>query len=204
VDTIRFRPQQPSGDPEILYVGSFRHLPNLIGFDALRKEVMPRVWAVNPAVRLRVVAGPKHEQYGARFGLRDLDPRVTVHGFVEDLRPLYASAWAVAVPLAVSAGTNIKVLEAMACGKAIVSTPTGCAGLGLDDGRELLIRGDWGSFAEALGRAVSTGDLRSRLGGRARQTAEDRYGWHAIANAAFQSYLRVSGRARMRAARRAS
>jgi len=202
VDTERFRPGgELAAVPEILYVGSFRHLPNLIGFQALRDEVMPRVWARDPRVRLRVVAGPEHEEcWDGRVG----DERITVHGFVEDLRPLYERAWAVPVSLAVSAGTNIKVLEAMACGKAIVSTPAGCAGLGLEDGGELLVRGDWGEFADALSAALQDREIRRGLGERARRAAEERFSWQAIAGRAWESYLRVSGRARAERARLAS
>jgi glycosyltransferase involved in cell wall biosynthesis len=202
VDTERFRPSgQLAETPEILYVGSFRHLPNLIGFEAVRREVMPRIWARHPEVRLRVVAGPKHEEYWAKFaastGGRATDPRITVHGFVEDLRPLYERAWGVAVPLEVSAGTNIKVLEAMASGKAIVSTPAGCAGLGLADDNELLICEDWADFAGALTRVIMDAGLRRRLGECARGVAEAEYSWHAIAGRAFASYLQVCGRALM-------
>jgi glycosyltransferase involved in cell wall biosynthesis len=205
VDTDRFRPGgQPAPAPEILYVGSFRHLPNLIGFEALRREIMPRIWARHPEVRLRVVAGPRHEEFWAKFaasnGGRTTDPRITVHGFVEDLRPLYQQAWAVAVPLGVSAGTNIKVLEAMASGKAIISTAVGCAGLGLADESELLIRENWAAFADALIAVISNAGLRRQLGDRARSMAEARFSWQAIANRAFASYLWVSGRARMRRA----
>jgi glycosyltransferase involved in cell wall biosynthesis len=196
VDTHRFQPREDAAeDPEILYVGSFRHLPNLIGFEALRTEVMPRVWSRHPNARLRVVAGPRHEEFWARFAAaarsRTIDPRITMHGFVEDLRPLYGRASAVAVPLAVSAGTNIKVLEAMACGKAIVSTPPGCAGLGVKDGRELLVRGDWGAFAAALGEVLFDAGLRAHLGLRARRAAEARFSWRAIAEQALESYLAV-------------
>jgi glycosyltransferase involved in cell wall biosynthesis len=202
VDTERFQPGgQLAETPEVLYVGSFRHLPNLIGFEALRREVMPRIWARHPEVLLRVVAGPKHDEYWAKFaagnGGRDTDRRITVHGFVEDLQPLYERAWAVAVPLEVSAGTNIKVLEAMASGKAIVSTPPGCAGLGLTDGNELLVRQDWTAFACALTNIVADVELRRRLGECARNVAEAHYSWQAIAGRAFASYLRVSGHARM-------
>jgi len=143
-------------------------------------------------VRLRVVAGPRHEE----FWRGGTDSRITVHGFVEDLRPLYARALAVAVPLAVSAGTNIKVLEAMACGKAIVSTPPGCAGLGLHDSSELLIREEWPAFAEALSRAATDAGLRKWLGQAARTVAEERFSWDAIAGEAWRSYLRVSTRER--------
>jgi glycosyltransferase involved in cell wall biosynthesis len=165
-------------------------LPNLIGFQTLQNEVMPRVWERHPGVRLRVVAGPRHEEFwkGAP------DPRITLHGFVEDLRPLYARASVVAVPLAVSAGTNIKVLEAMACGKAIVSTGPGCQGLGLEDHREILIRAEWTEFADGLCDLIQDTNLRVRLADRARRAAEARFSWDAIAEDAWRSYLRVSGR----------
>jgi glycosyltransferase involved in cell wall biosynthesis len=193
VDVERFTPRDTGGAAaEILYVGSFRHLPNRIGFEALRREVMPRVWSRHPGARLRVVAGPRHEE----FWSGETDPRITLHGFVEDLRPLYARASAVAVPLAVSAGTNIKVLEAMACGKAMVSTPPGCAGLGLRDGVELLIREDWPSFGAALGDMLADASLRRALGERARKAAQAQFNWSVIADGAWQSYLRLAGRAR--------
>src|SRR5438445_10361677 len=110
-----------------------------------------------------------------------------MHAFVEDLRPLYAQAAVVAVPLAISAGTNIKVLEAMACGKAVVSTPVGCAGLGLEDARELLIRESWPDFAAAIAQVLSHPAMRRDLGARARTVAEERFSWNAIAVPAWQS-----------------
>jgi len=202
VDIDRFRPSEAATDsPEVFYVGSFRHLPNIIGFEKLCREVMPRVWAKSPEARLRVVAGPDHESFWKRFGrtqdLRALDPRIEIHGFVEDLRPLYARASVVAVPLDVSAGTNIKVLEAMACGKAIVSTPVGCAGLGLDDEYHLAIRpalsNDWGEFSDAICTLLSAPWARSSLGARARQMVENHFSWAAIAERAYESYQAVAG-----------
>jgi glycosyltransferase involved in cell wall biosynthesis len=178
----------------VFYVGSFRHLPNIIGFERLCGEIMPRVWGKAPDTRLRVVAGPEHERYWRQFGrtkdLRGLDPRIAVHGFVEDLRPLYERAAVVAVPLELSAGTNIKVLEAMACAKTIVSTPVGCAGLDLKDGYDIAIRGDWETFSDALCELLPG----SSLGERARRTAENHFSWSAIADRAYDSYLSVAGK----------
>jgi glycosyltransferase involved in cell wall biosynthesis len=199
VDTIHFTPSpDPASMCEIFYVGSFRHLPNMIGFEKLRDEVMPRVWKRYLNAVVRVVAGPGHAACWKRFapGSRglDADPRVKVHGFVEDLRPLYAQASVVAVPLEVSAGTNIKVLEAMACGKAIVTTPAGCNGLALVEGRDALIRRDWASFADAVTAVLSDSGLRSRIAHHARRTAEQRFSWAAIQEGAYQSYLEVTGK----------
>jgi glycosyltransferase involved in cell wall biosynthesis len=193
VDIERFVPREEPGEaPEILYVGSFRHLPNIIGFEKLCSDVMPLVWREFPEARLRIVAGPEHLHFWHNFGRnglpQGLNSRIEMHAFVEDLRPLYARASAVAVPLEVSAGTNIKVLEAMACGKAMVSTPVGCAGLGLQDGCDILIRKDWRDFASAVCDILSDQALRGRLGGQARRRAVENFSWTAIAERALQSY----------------
>ena len=199
VDAARFTPSaEPGGAPEILYVGSFRHLPNLLGFEKLRHHVMPAVWERFPEARLRVVAGPEPQHYWQRFLGREfpktLDPRIVMHAFLADLRPLYAGAAAVAVPLEVSAGTNIKVLEAMACGKAVVSTAVGCQGLGLDDGHDILIREDSRDFAAALVELLAGPDLRMRIGCHARATVERRFTWDAIAAEAWASYQALASR----------
>jgi glycosyltransferase involved in cell wall biosynthesis len=192
VDTERFQPcDEAAATHEIFYVGSFRHLPNIIGFEKLRDEVMPRVWTRYPKARLRVVAGPQHEDFWKRFGRKGppaSDPRVDVHGFVEDLRPLYARASVVVVPLEVSAGTNIKVLEAMACGKAVVSTPIGCAGLGLRHGCDALIEADWEAFGASVADLLVDEARRLRIGALARRTVEERFSWTAVAESAYGSY----------------
>jgi glycosyltransferase involved in cell wall biosynthesis len=197
VDIDRFLPlTEPTAVPEILYVGSFRHLPNVLGFEKLCREVMPRVWSRHPEALLRIVAGPRHEDFWQ--GAKNLDRRVTVHGFVEDLRPLYAAASVAVIPLEVSAGTNIKVLEAMACGKAVVTTPAGCAGLGVRHGYDALVHADWSEFADAVSGLLADAGTRRLLAANARRTAESRFSWTAIADCAYDSYesLRQLGKPR--------
>ena len=193
VDTERFRPGSvPAPAPEVFYMGSFRHKPNVIGFERLLREIMPRVWKKIPGARLRVVAGPSPEKYWKGRA----DRRVRFHGFVEDPRPMYAKAAVVAVPLLVSAGTNIKVMEAMACGKAVVSTPVGCQGLGLEDGRDALIRADSRAFADAIIKLIGDDRLREAVAARARRTVEERFDWKQIAGQAWDSYREVLARAK--------
>jgi glycosyltransferase involved in cell wall biosynthesis len=193
VDVFHFLPSaaQPA-PPEILFVGSFRHFPNVLAFQALRDEVMPRVRHRFPEAVARVVAGPDHLAHWRRFaGGEELGAGqgILVHGFVEDLRPLYERATVVAAPMEVSAGTNIKMLEAMACGKPIVATPTACGGLGMRDGHEALIREDWAGLADAACEILSDPALRRRLSLEARLTAERRFSWTAIQEQAYLSYL---------------
>jgi glycosyltransferase involved in cell wall biosynthesis len=151
-----------------------------------------------------VVAGPRHEYFWSTLAKKgesiDSDPRIELQGFVEDLRPLYARASVVVAPLEVSAGTNIKVLEAMACGKTVVSTPAGCAGLGLKDGEDAFIRpgigGDWEEFAAAVCETLLNARLRSSVGARARRTVEARFSWASIADSAYSSYQALAARGR--------
>jgi glycosyltransferase involved in cell wall biosynthesis len=197
VDTERFRPRDSvSKEPEVLYVGSFRHLPNLIAFHHLRTAIMPIVWERFPDAVLHVVAGPRHQYFWKHLDYRShaqpLDSRIVLHDFVEDLRPRYARATVVVAPLQVSAGTNIKVMEAMACGKAVVSTPMGCAGLDLTDDCDLLIRSGAAAFATAVCTLLAEPALRAKIGAQARQTVESRFSWGAIAEFAWQSYTILS------------
>ncbi len=175
---------------EILYVGSFRHGPNYLGFDELRRNIMPEVWRQFPAARLRVVAGPDHLKHWP--GSKDLDSRITVHGFVEDLLPFYREASLVVAPLPVSAGTNIKVMEALACERAVISTPVGCAGLELRDGVDAVIRDLGPDFSSAICRLLAQPALRKAIAVAGRSTAVARFSWESIANKAYESYAAVA------------
>jgi glycosyltransferase involved in cell wall biosynthesis len=193
VDLTRFSPLPvPQGETEIFYVGSFRHLPNFLGFEELRTKIMPLVWEKHPHARLRVIGGPDHETHW-RTALKGasiphLDPRIVIHGFVADLAPLYASAHIVAVPLPLSAGTNIKVMEALACRRAIVTTPVGAQGLDLADGADALISPLGEEFAAAICRLIANPTLRDTIAGDGRKTAEERFGWEAISRRATDAY----------------
>jgi len=195
IDLERFKvTPRPDGPPTVLFVGSFRHLPNLLAFEALRESIMPEVWRAVPDAILHVIAGPNHERAAVLAGkvaLLKSDPRILVEGFVEDVRPAYSSADVVVVPLPLSAGTNIKVMEAMACARAIVSTPAGCRGLDLRDGRDLIVAD--ADFAQAIIELLGNEGLRTNIATEARRTAERRFGWDAIAEDALRSYAALIG-----------
>ena len=197
VDIDRFVPMpKREGPPTVLFVGSFRHLPNLLAYEELRSKIMPAVWRECPETVLHVIAGPQHEKAAESAGKTTLlaaHPKIVLEGFVSDVRPAYTSADVVAVPLPLSAGTNIKLLEAMACGRAIVSTQSGCRGLNLTSGDELIVTELDESFGQAIVTLLRDEGLRNRLAAEARRTAEARFGWNAIAEDAFGSYMQVTG-----------
>jgi glycosyltransferase involved in cell wall biosynthesis len=194
VDLERFRalPPSPQTDAEIFYVGSFRHLPNYLGFEELRTGIMPLVWEKFPHATLRVVAGPDHEKHWRNAlkgaAIPHLDPRIIIHGFVSDLRPLYETSHIVAAPLPLSAGTNIKVMEALACQRAVISTPAGVQGLQLKHESDVIVCELGKEFAAAICGLIGNPALRNEIAERGRATAEARFGWNAIARDALDVY----------------
>jgi len=195
VDIRRFKPApKPEGPPVVLFVGSFRHLPNLLAFEALRTLIMPEVWRECPDAALHVIAGPQHEkaaELAGKTALLAAHSHIVIDGFVSDVRPAYRDADVVAVSLPLSAGTNIKLLEAMACGRAIVGTLSGCRGLDLTSGVELIVAELDASFAAGIITLLRDENLRTHMAAEARRTAERRFGWHAIAEDALQSYVEL-------------
>jgi glycosyltransferase involved in cell wall biosynthesis len=96
------------------------------------------------------------------------------------VRPLYAEANLVLVPTTVSAGTNVKVLEAMAMERAAVSTSSGCAGLGLEHNENVWIADSAADFAEGVAHLIQDPHHRARLARAARLHAEKHFGWEAL------------------------
>jgi glycosyltransferase involved in cell wall biosynthesis len=107
-------------------------------------------------------------------------PGIELDGFVADVRNAYDRAEIVVAPLTASAGTNIKVLEAMAIGRAVVSTPAGINGLDLVSGGEVVVAGSAIQMASEIVRLSSDAHARKVIEGQARQAAL-RYDWREIA-----------------------
>jgi len=182
VDLERFRPSPTPPDPRrLLFIGSFAHLPNLTALEFFLRDVWPRLHNAT----LHVIAGQRHNYYLDYYRHRaspHLDqPGVEVEGFVSDVRSAYDRAAIVVIPLIASAGTNIKVLEAMAAGKAIVSTPAGDNGLDLVPGQEFLLAHNADGLINAIDSLLDNPAECARLGHAARTRAEIEFGWDAIA-----------------------
>jgi GT2 family glycosyltransferase/glycosyltransferase involved in cell wall biosynthesis len=188
VDLERFRPA--AGEPEprrLLFIGSFAHLPNLLALEFFLNHVWPRL----DGVRLHVIAGARHEFFLARSRVRlDLErPGVEVEGFVADPRPAYERAAVVVAPLVASAGTNIKILEAMAMGKAVVSTPAGVNGLDdLAAGEDFRLTRTPGEMAETIEDLLGNPEKRRALESAARRRVEREFGWDVIAGRQARLY----------------
>ncbi len=180
VDLERFQPRAETPGRRLLFIGSFRHFPNIAAFRFLTGEVLPLL----SGVELTVVAGPDPQLHWSAFTGERAWPSiagVTVLGFLADVRPLYEAANIAVAPTLESAGTNLKVLEAMAAGRAIVSTPTGCAGLGLEHGDGIRVAASPREFAAEVRRLLEDARLRAETAVRARAIVEQRFSWTSLA-----------------------
>ncbi|MGH9674255.1 MAG: glycosyltransferase family 4 protein, partial [Bryobacteraceae bacterium] len=172
------------------FIGSFAHLPNVMAVAFLLEEVWPLLnW---PRPRLHVIAGRRHRYYLAEYADRvrvDFTRAdVEVEDFVADPRPAYRRATVAIAPLVVSAGTNIKIMEAMAMGKAIVSTPAGINGLDLAPGEDVIVARDAGEMAASISALLADPGRRRALERRARATVERLFSWRAIARRQTRLY----------------
>lgn len=181
VDCERFQPQVSEPEPRrLLLIGSFAHLPNLLALEYFVNEAWPKL---SPGFTLHVIGGARHDYYldyfRDRISVNLNQPGIEIEGFVADVRNAYNRAAIVLAPLTASAGTNIKVLEAMAMGKAIVSTPAGVNGIDITPNHDFLLSESAAQMAEQINALTADSVLRKSIEGNARQTAL-RYDWRAI------------------------
>jgi O-antigen biosynthesis protein len=148
----------------ILFIGYFRHPPNVDAMLYFVREVLPRIHRECPTAEL-VIAGA-----GAPLEVEQLakDPRVKVKGFVEDLLPLYASAAAFVSPIRFGAGVRVKLLEAFAARVPVVSTHLAAEGLAVSDEHELFLADDPEAFARKTLRLLREPNTGAEIAARAR------------------------------------
>jgi sugar transferase (PEP-CTERM/EpsH1 system associated) len=177
VDLDHFRPCAVAGygaaGAKLLFTGGMDYLPNVDAVRYFANEVLPRIRSRRPDAEF-VVAGrnPTRQvrQLGSRAG-------VQIVGQVPDMRPYFMQATGSVVPVRMARGVQNKLLEAMACGRAVVATPQVAAGLAAVAGEELLVAQNGPDFAEASLRVLDEEPLRARLGQRARLFVQREHGW---------------------------
>jgi glycosyltransferase involved in cell wall biosynthesis len=171
VDSSFFVPSRSSGaGGYALFTGLMNYAPNVEAVEWFAAEILPRV----DGGVLHVVGSRPSDEVRALAS-----ERLLVHGEVPDTRPFQWQAQVVVVPLRSGAGTRLKILEAAACGNAIVSTAVGAEGLDFVPGRDLLIADSPAEFADAVNAVLRDAHLRSRLGQGARSAAE-KYRWELM------------------------
>jgi glycosyltransferase involved in cell wall biosynthesis len=178
VDTSRLSPaQEERGPPRLVFTGTLGYPPNSQGITWFANHVWPLVLKHIPDARLDIVGRDPTR------GIWELAqrPGITVVGPVPEMAPYFARAHAVVVPILTGAGIRVKIVEAMAAGRAIVSTSLGWEGLPyVQPGRHLLVADEPEEFASAAVRLLDDGRFRAHMAAEARSLAKHRYDWRTL------------------------
>jgi glycosyltransferase involved in cell wall biosynthesis len=180
VDTEFFRPsgQTKTRPHNLVFTGSMDWLPNEDAIRYFTEQIMPRIKQSIPGVTLTVVG---RDPYPGLVELSKRDASIVVTGRVDDVRPFIEEAAVYIVPLRIGGGTRLKIFEAMAMEKPIVSTSIGAEGLPVSDGEDILLADTPESFADVVIRLFQQEGLANEIGQRAAAKVRQQFGWDTVA-----------------------
>jgi len=176
VDTEYFSPGPaiaPESNPYIVFTGAMDYPPNVDAAGWFCNEILPVLQRNSPRLGFKIVGKNPHPQV-LELAKRN---RVEVTGTVADIRGYVAGALALVVPLRSGGGTRLKILEAMAMERPVISTSVGAEGLAITPGTDILIADDAEQFANHIHLLVTSAETANQLGKAARQLALEKYDW---------------------------
>ncbi len=190
VDWEYFTPWQGPETPETLaFCASMDATQNIDGTCYFVQDVFPHIIRQKPNARLLLVGRAPVRRVQALAS-----PGVIVTGTVDDVRPYVGQAQVVVAPLRIGGGTRLKILEAMAMGKAVVSTTIGAEGLDCTHGHDICLADTPGDMANAIMRLMDDAEERNRLGEAARKMVKNRYGWEKTGVCIEAGYTKAMAR----------
>jgi glycosyltransferase involved in cell wall biosynthesis len=186
VDVERFVPPSAAPDADsLLFFGAVNYHPNFDGITHFIDHVFPKILKQRPTTKLWIV-GPAPDEIIARK-----NQNIEVTGFVDQVEPYIDQAAVVVVPLRIGGGTRLKIVEAMAKAKGIVSTHIGAEGIDVVHEKHALLADSDEDFAEQTLRLLRDGALARSLGAQARELAEQSYAWPSLAGRLEQFYAEL-------------
>ncbi len=160
---------------DLVFTGKMDYRPNVDAVLWFVKAIWPQIRAARPQTTLAIVGQKPHE----RLQSLNQQPGITLTGWVDKVQPYLAGAGLCLMPFRVGSGTRLKLIEAMAAGKAIVSTTVGAEGFPVQSGREVVLADSPGEFAQAVLALLADEEERARLGAAACQFARQ-YDWRVV------------------------
>ena len=177
LDTFYPRDHDYSHNKTLLFTGNMDYAPNVDAVVYFAQEILPTIRGKFPQARF-VIAG----QRPVSKVLELANDHVVITGFVEDIAEVYNSASIVVAPLRFGAGTQNKVLEAMAMGIPVVCSNIGFKGLGINSGEGAIMQTEPRAFAESVVQLLSSEDERRKVGKKGIEVIKNNFGWDAIAD----------------------
>jgi sugar transferase (PEP-CTERM/EpsH1 system associated) len=162
----------------LVFTGSMDWLPNEDAILYFVDAILPLIKRQCPEVSLEVVGRSPSRKLQA---LAEAEKSVRLTGWVEDIRPFVARGAACIVPLRIGGGTRLKIFEAMAMSKAVISTSVGAEGLPVRSGENILLADTPNNFAESVISLLRNPNQRQRVGTAARALVQASYSWPIVA-----------------------
>jgi glycosyltransferase involved in cell wall biosynthesis len=197
VDVDYFAPTGEPREPDTLvFSGKMSYHANVTAVLHLINDIMPLIWQQRPEVRLRIAGkdpAPELVQLAAQHAPRvALTDTTAEAGGIPDLRPALRRSAVAVVPLVYGAGSQFKVLEAMACGTPVVASPPAVAPLSARPGRDVVVGESAPAFAEAVVRLLADPDCQKQIGAAGRTYVEAEHRWDKLAERLEGIYQQVA------------
>ncbi len=188
VDTAYFTPWTgPRVADSLVFCAKLDYFPNAQAILHFCEHILPLVWKQRPQVRLTIVGNNPPQSVRALAS----DKRIAVTGYVPDTRPYLGTASVALAPLLVAAGTQFKILEALAMGAPTVTTPRCSRTLGTQDRVHLLEAKEPQAFAKAIVELLDNPQLAQQMGEAGRQFVAEYYSWKSAANTLNRLYSSI-------------
>jgi len=185
VDLNYFTPCEAKIDPNMLvFTGSMDWRPNQDAALHFVHAIFPLIHRKNPQATVTLVGRKPPKKIAELENIEG----VTVTGTVDDVRPYIAQAALYIVPLRIGGGSRLKILEAMAMKKGVVSTSIGAEGLRVTNGENILLGDNPEEFAEKVLTCLGDQTLRTQLAEQGRKLVEQHYGWEGLSKR-YNNYL---------------
>jgi len=173
----------------LLFTGNMDSAPNVDAVVYFTSEILPQIRAKHPAVKF-VIAGQHPVQKVKELA----SDHVVVTGFVKDLAAVYDSASVVVAPLRFGAGTQNKVLEAMAMGIPVVCSNIGFKGLGIESGEGAFMETDPALFAARVSELLDSAELRRQTGVKGIEVIRNNFDWNVVAGTLDSYFMEVAAK----------
>jgi sugar transferase (PEP-CTERM/EpsH1 system associated) len=189
VDLQTFAPRDHdyTHNKTILFTGNMDYAPNVDAVIYFTQSILPLIKAAHPEARF-IIAGQRPVPKVAALA----NDHVSVTGFVQDLAATYNIASVVVAPLRFGAGTQNKVLEAMAMGVPVVCSHIGFGGLGIQSGEGAIMQTDPKAFAGSVSALLSDSTLRQKVGTQGMSVIREKFSWDIIAKT-LEGYFKEIG-----------
>jgi len=174
----------------VVFLGNMRTFPNSDAVEYFCKEILPLIRKELPKVKFHII-GSEPSKVVRKLAS---EPEVVVTGYVKDVRPFLRKAAVSVCPMRVGAGIQNKILESMAMGTPVVSTPEGVEGIEVNPGQEILVSNSSSDFAQKVTELIQNRALRRSISLNARRLVEKKYTWEITLNQLEHIITEVVGR----------